>query len=1057
MKYQIRWALLAAMAVTMWAYALPATAQYTEAITINGGDTYDEWDFFDRSAAITVTINGTAIINSTAGSGHPNNGALISELRPGSMTNNLTFNGSGTLIIRDGNVALCSDGDHSSAYVYFAMDAGSEILIESGARLTNGGWARSNWSGNKASLTIEAGAVYDQWDGNWAYIDALNGGGSIVKSNGNADYRGFYIGVAGGDGDFSGVISGYTPIVKQGSGTQILSGDNTYTAATTVEAGKLILTGTTASPTFDIKSGAELEINVDTGGGNMPNDTTFTGTGTLIKSGEGTLVWGNSKGTFAFSQGAWIDVRKGTFTGGSNANEDWSNNKASLNVVAGATFAGVEANICVDALTGDGTITSGYNDSNIPIPYQNFTFGIGNSDGVFDGKLANTSDAHVGNYIKAGTGTQTLAGDNTYTGYTTVQAGKLILSGSTSSPSFVVKDGATLETTNAFARTTSVTVNISEDGTAIITGGGAFIPAGSGHSLTFKGDGLLIIDGGATMRANGSTGGNVNFEMTGGEIQILAGQLFNGGWQAANWSQNKASLYIEAGAEYCQWDGSWTYIDALNGAGSIIKGTNDAADRGIYIGVAGGGGDFEGTISGNIPIVKRGTGTQTLSGVNTYTGSTTVEAGRLILGGTTASPVFNVANDAELVVTNFFNRTAAVTVNTDEYGKVIINSTVGGNHEAASSLISDGRDHNLTFTGNGQLIINEGGTTNGNVAIASNGFSSTVYFAMTGGEIRIEAGGLTNGGWSKADWTNNKASLYIAEGAYYDQWDGQWTYIDALNGGGDIRQGHNPDNGIVIGVNNGSGFFSGSISGNNPIIKRGTGTQTLAGNNTYTRDTTVEAGKLILIGTTASRSFNIANGAELEIGVASGTNTITAPITGSGQLTKSGAGTLTLTGTSSHSGAATVEAGTLNVTGSLASAITVNAGAVLMGSGGSTWGLTFEDDSFFKIDLNHYAGAFNVEGDLSIGDNVLFQVIFDDCPAVLSGREFGVLTNTEIDDSILDHLDFSLAGGAYYWNAWVNGDTLYVGVNENAVPEPATWAMILLGGVSLLVLRRRKM
>ena len=80
-------------------------------------------------------------------------------------------------------------------------------------------------------------------------------------------------------------------------------------------------------------------------------------------------------------------------------------------------------------------------------------------------------------------------------------------------------------------------------------------------------------------------------------------------------------------------------------------------------------------------------------------------------------------------------------------------------------------------------------------------------------------------------------------------------------------------------------------------------------------------------------------------------------------------------------------------------------------------------------------------------DNVLIQILFDDLSNIdlLVGQEFGILTNKGITDDILRHLDFSQAGD--YWNAWVTGGTLYVGVNDNdnAVPEPAAWVLLMLG------------
>ena len=157
-----------------------------------------------------------------------------------------------------------------------------------------------------------------------------------------------------------------------------------------------------------------MEFN---GGISQTASATFTGTGTLRKTGAGELVWGGPAATFALGAGSLIDVQGGTLTGGSFGNEDWTNNLSGLNVSAGASFDGVEANVRVDALTGSGTITSGYPGAG----YANFTFGVNNGSGTFSGVLADRYSA--GSFVKTGSGTQTLSGANTFAGTLTVNGG----------------------------------------------------------------------------------------------------------------------------------------------------------------------------------------------------------------------------------------------------------------------------------------------------------------------------------------------------------------------------------------------------------------------------------------------------------------------------------------------------------------------------------------------------------------------------------------------------------------------------------------------------------
>lgn len=126
--------------------------------------------------------------------------------------------------------------------------------------------------------------------------------------------------------------------------------------------------------------------------------------------------------------------------------------------------------------------------------------------------------------------------------------------------------------------------------------------------------------------------------------------------------------------------------------------------------------------------------------------------------------------------------------------------------------------------------------------------------------------------------------------------------------------------------------FAGVISGTGDIQKRGAGSLSLTGVNTYSGGTLIARGTLI----GSARSFGVSqimnNGAlvvDQAVDVSFG-NTIN----GTGSFTKRGAGNLTLSGRSALFGATTVEAGKLSVNGSLASsAITVLDGGTLGGSG----------------------------------------------------------------------------------------------------------------------------
>lgn len=241
-------------------------------------------------------------------------------------------------------------------------------------------------------------------------------------------------------------------IIKNGPGTLELAAGNSYTGATVVNAGRLLYSGTYSSASQTVADGAVIELAV-AGGTRDYASATFSGAGTLRKTGAGTARWGSTAATFALADGSLIDVQEGGFVGGSSANEKWTNNRSSLHVAAGARFDGVEANVRVDALTGSGIITSGYNGAG----YQNFTFGVADGSGTFDGLLANGSSP--GRFVKAGSGTQTLTGANTYTGGTTITGGTLLVTNTTGSATgtgAVAVNGGTLGGTGLVAGAVTV-------------------------------------------------------------------------------------------------------------------------------------------------------------------------------------------------------------------------------------------------------------------------------------------------------------------------------------------------------------------------------------------------------------------------------------------------------------------------------------------------------------------------------------------------------------------------------------------------------------------------
>lgn len=236
---------------------------------------------------------------------------------------------------------------------------------------------------------------------------------------------------------------------------------------------------------FHAKGGAVLGLDVASCT-RAEGVTTFTGRGTLRKTGTGKLRWGIDTATFNLESGGLLDGQGELFVGGSNANENWSTNFADLNVAASAVFSGVDSNVRVDALSGAGTIKSGFNDAG----YIGFTFGVDNGCGTFYGAL--TNDSSTGNFTKTGSCTQVLSGANTYTAIPSVTGSALLVNGSLAAASAVtVADNAPLGGTGSVG------------GAVTVQSGGTLSPGADGlGTLTV---GSAAVNGSLFVQINGNT------------------------------------------------------------------------------------------------------------------------------------------------------------------------------------------------------------------------------------------------------------------------------------------------------------------------------------------------------------------------------------------------------------------------------------------------------------------------------------------------------------------------------------------------------------------------
>ncbi|MBQ6109368.1 MAG: autotransporter-associated beta strand repeat-containing protein, partial [Thermoguttaceae bacterium] len=250
--------------------------------------------FDNKAGTITVESGGVLELNSTAGSGHNGDNTL------NGVNYTMTLNGAGTILkTGTGAIALLNREGAGNAVTKVAQGAGGWIDIQQGT-LINGGWSTGiNWVDNKGSLNVASGTQFNGWDGSGynVLIDSLTGSGKIYGSH-------FILGVANNEASttygvtdntatFTGTVTNdrATILSKRGTGTQILTGTNTYTGATNVQGGTLqIGDGTqgsiTSSQVFTVTKGATLAFKTPT----AHEAATLSGEGTVSLTNSGTLT-----------------------------------------------------------------------------------------------------------------------------------------------------------------------------------------------------------------------------------------------------------------------------------------------------------------------------------------------------------------------------------------------------------------------------------------------------------------------------------------------------------------------------------------------------------------------------------------------------------------------------------------------------------------------------------------------------------------------------------------------------------------------------------------------
>lgn len=287
-------------------------------------------------------------------------------------------------------------------------------------------------------------------------LNGTSGTGTITVANPiNLNGATRTINIANGSADIDAIINaglsntGAFGVTFAGAGRVLLSSANTFSSTAPVNIGAGQGPAVVRADHNDAFGSATIVL--DTGGNASTARLELVGNHTYLNN---LTFTGRNNASVAIQNISGNNTLAGKLTMGTGGSFYLMQSDAGLLTVSGANSAG---GVAVSAVSGTRVLT---------------VQGAGN--GVISGVIENGGAASVG-VTKAGTGTWTLSGNNTYTGPTTVSGGTLLVNGSVTAASTV-----TVAAAGTLGGTGSVLGNVSVDGT--------LAPGASVGTLTVDGD-----------------------------------------------------------------------------------------------------------------------------------------------------------------------------------------------------------------------------------------------------------------------------------------------------------------------------------------------------------------------------------------------------------------------------------------------------------------------------------------------------------------------------------------------------------------------------------------